>query len=194
MRGIEVEMILMIAVRVRPENGAKWPASGFVELLEDAAFFAASPSIQDRQSLTVLEAKTTEIDRIAFAVLGHFRTGTVVACPARIVRCHLNPCEPSTMTTNRLDQVILDPVLQRLGGPAVQNRRLGQVHTGNRHHTNRVLDTTARQGARNTLKRFALDGAISAQLASGVRGRWSDQCSCEEGGETARPKSGAAVS
>lgn len=170
MRGIEVEMILMIAVRVRPENGAKWPASGFVELLEDAAFFAASPSIQDRQSLTVLEAKATEIDRIAFAVLGHFGTGPVVACSAGVMGGHLDPGKPPAVATNRLDQVIFDPVLQRLGGPAVQNRRLGQGHTGNRHHTNRVLDTTARQGARNTLKRFALDGAISAQLASGLRG------------------------
>lgn len=193
-RRVQMKMILMIPVGLGAQNGAERTAGRRMYLSQNAPFAAPPPTLQHRHRVPVLQTETSDIDGVAFAMLGNLGPGAAVACATGIMRGHFDPADPAAEPANGLGHIVLNPVFERLCRAAIQDRGLGQGNARHRHHAHWVLDSAARKFPRDPLQRFALNGAVTAQFARGLRGRSTRQLSCEDDGEETRPKSGAAVS
>ena len=98
-RDVEVEMVTMKAVGIRPQDRAERPTGPAMQLAQDTPLAPGAPIAQHRQLGPIGQADACDVDGIAAPMLGNPRTGLVVAGPARIgghnpQRPHTDPIAP----------------------------------------------------------------------------------------------------
>lgn len=69
-RGIKVEMVAVKAVRIWPQNGAKWPTSCAPHLAKRVAVTATVPAIENSHFAPVSKTDTRDINRATKGVFG----------------------------------------------------------------------------------------------------------------------------
>lgn len=154
-------MILVIAVRIRPQDCPEWTARAAPNF--DKLLFrrVLAPSVQHGHDLSVGHLEARNINGTPLAVFRNPRPLAVVAWPARVMGRDLQLNHRPAPLERRFDGFV-DPFAQRNRRSAIHCRWAAQRHTRNRRDLNRVLNPAGLDLSRNPANRLALNGNIAA--------------------------------
>ena len=83
-RNVEMKMVTMKAVRLRPQHRAKGPTGPAMQVAQNSPLAPRAPIAEHRQLAAIGQPDARYVDGIAAPMLGYPRAGLVVACPARV--------------------------------------------------------------------------------------------------------------
>ena len=123
-RRVEVEMILVIPVRIGTERRAEYTAGTLVHALEDRSLVRGAIPAQNGQLRSVAKGDRGDVDGPALAMLRDRRARLMVPGAAIIMRRHAEFGDTATDRANRGLSRPVHPGLQRPRRRAMQHRPL----------------------------------------------------------------------